>query len=83
MTRRGGQAERETGGEANEGNEDVVAAAEVAKGVIKAVAEFVDRVTKQEATSWNLREGPQERSSSVISSSRHRRRNASGESTKG
>lgn len=97
MIARGARAERNTGeaGEGGEIATEVAEAADAEVGEVakvakvtkavaeisKFVAEAVERVTKRELTSWNLREGPQERSKSARSSSRPRRRKTSGEST--
>jgi hypothetical protein len=82
------------GWEASTGDEDdtttvgmvatvVAEAVDGAKGVaevLKAVAEAVDSVMKQDSTSWNRRQGAQERSRSMRASSRHRSRKVIGES---
>jgi hypothetical protein len=48
--------------------------------VPKVVAEVVDSVTKRDSTSWNRRQGAQERSRSMRASCRNRSRKVIGES---
>lgn len=70
-------------GEEDEGMMVVAKAVDRAKGVAevpKVIAEVVDSVTKRDSTSWNRRQGAQERSRSTRASCRNQSRKVIGES---